>query len=51
MQPLDENGRIDLYAIKELSFEFSYGKASTRQKVTAAINDAVDTLGNDTFSI
>ena len=43
-QPLDENGRIDLYAIKELSFEFSYGKASTRQKVTAAINDAVDTI-------
>tara|TARA_R110000868_G_scaffold234986_1_gene488707 strand:- start:3433 stop:6063 length:2631 start_codon:yes stop_codon:yes gene_type:complete len=43
-QPLDENGRIDLYAIKELNFEFSYGKASTRQKVTAALNDAVDTM-------
>ncbi|ANS05404.1 hypothetical protein [uncultured Mediterranean phage] len=43
-QPLDERGRIDLYAIKENTFEFAYGKASTRQKVTSAMHDAVDTM-------
>ena len=43
-QPLDEKGRIDLYAIREDSFEFSYGKSSVRQKVASAMNDAVDTM-------
>ena len=43
-QPLDEKGRIDLYAIREDSFEFSYGKRSVRQKVASAMNDAVDTM-------
>ncbi len=44
MQPLDERGRIDPYAIAENTFEFSYGKASLRQKVSAAMHDAVDTM-------
>ena len=43
-QPLDEKGRIDPYAIKEDTFEFAYGKSSVRQKVSSAMNDAVDTL-------
>ena len=44
MQPLDEKGRIDPYAIKENTFEFAYGKASLRQKVTSALHDATDTM-------
>ena len=43
-QPLDEKGRLDPYAIREDTFEFSYGKSSVRQKVSSAMNDAVDTL-------
>lgn len=44
LQPLDERGRIDPYAITENTFEFAYGKASLRQKVSAALHDAVDTM-------
>ena len=44
MQPLDEKGRIDPYAITENTFEFAYGKASLRQKVTSALHDATDTM-------
>jgi len=44
MQPLDERGRIDPYAITENTFEFAYGKASLRQKVSSALHDAVDTM-------
>ena len=43
-QPLDERGRIDPYAITEGTYEFAYGKASTRQKVSSALHDAVDTM-------
>lgn len=43
-QPLDERGRVDLYAIREDTFEFAYGKSSVRQKVASALNDAVDTM-------
>lgn len=43
-QPLDANGRLDIFAVKELDFEFSYGKTSLRQKLSAAFNDAVDTM-------
>lgn len=43
-QPLDERGRINPYAIREDTFEFAYGKSSTRQKVSSAMNDAVDTM-------
>jgi len=43
-QPLDEKGRVDLYAIREDTFEFAYGKSSVRQKVSSAMHDAVDTM-------
>lgn len=43
-QPLDANGRLDIFAVKELDYEFSYGKTSLRQKLSASFNDAVDTM-------
>jgi len=43
-QPLDKNGRVDIFQIDEMDFEMSYGRASLRQKVSAAFNDAVDTM-------
>tara|TARA_X000001382_G_scaffold23319_4_gene14224 strand:+ start:10097 stop:12613 length:2517 start_codon:yes stop_codon:yes gene_type:complete len=43
-QPLDKNGRVDIFQIDEMDYEYSYGKASLRQKVSAAFNDAVDTM-------
>ena len=43
-QPLDQNGRLDIFKVQELDFEFSYGKSSLRQKLSAAFNDVVDTM-------
>ena len=43
-QPLDANGRLDIFQVEELDFEFSYGKSSLRQKLSATFNDAVDTM-------
>tara|TARA_R100001443_G_scaffold103245_1_gene111583 strand:- start:2161 stop:4671 length:2511 start_codon:yes stop_codon:yes gene_type:complete len=43
-QPLDANGRLDIFAVVERDWEFSYGKSSLRQKLSAAFNDAVDTM-------
>lgn len=43
-QPIDTKGRIDIYAIKQRDYELSYGKNSTRQKITAAMRDAMDTM-------
>tara|TARA_X000000950_G_scaffold289479_1_gene413981 strand:- start:7390 stop:9900 length:2511 start_codon:yes stop_codon:yes gene_type:complete len=43
-QPLDANGRVDIFQIEQLDSELSYGKASLRQKVSAVFNDAVDTM-------
>lgn len=43
-QPLDANGRLDIFQVEEWDFEFSYGKSSLRQRLSATFNDAVDTM-------
>ena len=43
-QPIDENGRFAILQVDELDFEFSYGKSSLRQKMSAAFNDVASTM-------
>jgi len=42
--PLDESGRVDLFQIQEKQYEVTFGKRSLRDKLTAIMADAVDTM-------
>ena len=40
----DNVDMFDIHAIREQEYEFSYGKSSLKQKLSAYFNDAVDTM-------
>ena len=43
-QPLDVDGRLDLFQIQDRQHQVTFGKQSTRDKLIATMADAVDTM-------